>query len=109
MKRLAALFLAILMLVSFCGCSSPTKQAEASVNGMFSAFKALDFEKAGNYINLDDMKISKLEADETTNYEMFMKSLFDRLDYTIVSSEEVDSETVNVVVKITAVDMKPVL
>jgi hypothetical protein len=30
------------------------------------------------------------------------------LDYTIISSEEVDPETVNVVVAITAIDMKPV-
>ena len=108
-KRLAALLLAILMLVSLCGCSTPTKEAEASVKGMFEAFKALDFEKAEKYIDIEDMKLSQVEEDETTNYEMFMKTLFDRLDYTIISSEEVDSETVNVVVEITAVDMKVVL
>ena len=108
-KRLAALLLALLMLVAFCGCSSPTKQAEATVSGMFDAFKALDFEKAQNYINVEDMKLSEVKEDETTDYEMFMKALFDRLDYTIISSEEVDSETVNVVVEITAVDMKVVL
>ena len=108
-KRLAAALLAILMLVSFCGCSSATKQAESSVRGMFDAFKTLDFEKAGEYTNIDAMKLSKVEESETTNYEMFMNALFNRLDYNIISSEEVDSETVNVVVKITAVDIKPVL
>lgn len=109
MKRLAALLLAVLMLVSFCGCSNPTKEAETTVSGMFDAFKKLDFEKAQNYIDIDDMKINEVEDDETTNYDLFMKTLFNRLDYTIISSEEVDAENVNVVVKITAIDMKPVL
>ena len=108
-KRIATLLLAVLMLVSFCSCSSPTKEAEATVTGMFNAFQSLDFEKAQNYINIDDIKLSQVEEDETTSYETFMKTLFDRLDYTIISSEEVDSETVNVVVEITAVDMKVVL
>ena len=66
-KRLAALLLAILMLVSLCGCSTPTKEAEASVKGMFEAFKALDFEKAEKYIDIEDMKLSQVEEDETTN------------------------------------------
>ena len=108
-KRLMAALLAILMLVSCCGCSSPTKEAEATISGMFNAFKDLDFEKAENYIDIDDMKLSQVEENETTNYEIFMKTLFNRLNYEIISSEEVDSETVNVVVKITAIDMKPVL
>lgn len=108
-KRLLALSLAVLMLVSLCSCSSATKQAETTVSSMFDAFKSLDFEKAQNYIDIEDMKHSQVEESETTNYEMFMGALFDRLDYTIISSEEVDSENVNVVVKITAVDIKPVL
>ena len=108
-KRFVALLLAMLMLVSLCACSSPTKEAEATVNGMFNAFQSLDFEKAQKYINVSDMKVSQVDDDETTDYEMFMKTLFDRLNYTIISSEEVDSETVNVVVEITAVDMKVVL
>ena len=108
-KRLVALVLATLMLVSLCSCGSATKKAEATVSGMFDAFKALDFEKAQNYIDVDKMKLSDVEENETTDYERFMKTLFDRLDYEIVSSEEIDAETVNVVVKITAVDMKVVL
>jgi hypothetical protein len=107
-KRLVALLLAIFMLASLCGCSSPTKEAEATVSCMFDAFKQLDLEKAQNYIDVNEMKLNEVEEDETTNYDLFMKTLFDRLDYTIISSEEVDPETVNVVVAITAIDMKPV-
>jgi hypothetical protein len=78
---------------------------------MFNAFKKLDFEKAQNYIDIDidNMKLGEVEESDFANYQLFMKALFNRLDYTIISSEEVDPETVNVVVAITAIDMKPVL
>ena len=108
-KRLVAAALATLMLLSLCGCGSITDKAEASVSGMFDAFKALDFEKARDYVDVDSMKLSEYDTDEDADYERYMSTLFDRLDYKIVSSEEVDDETVNVVVEITAVDMKVVL
>ena len=108
-KRLVAAALATLMLLSLCGCGSITDKAEASVSGMFDAFKALDFEKARDYVDVDSMKLSEYDTNEDADYERFMSTLFDRLDYKIVSSEELDDETVNVVVEITAVDMKAVL
>lgn len=106
-KTVISVFLMIALVFSLTGCGEG-KKAEAAVNGMFAAFKALDFEKAGEYINLDEMSVGS--GDEITgDTAMFMKHLFDRLEYEVVSSEKADKDVVHVVVNVTAVDMKPVM
>ena len=35
----------------------------------------LDFEKAQNYIDIDDMKLGEVEESDFANYELFMKTL----------------------------------
>lgn len=107
-KSLIAIILTFVMILSLTGCGE-TKKAETAVNNMFAAFKSLDFEEAQKYVNIDDIKTADSEDDLTGNAEMFMKNLFDRLDYKIISSEKIDSSTVNVTTEITAIDMKPVL
>lgn len=108
-KIITTLVLCLAMVLSLSACGE-VKQAETAVNNMFASFKSLDFEEAEKYTDLENMKISKFEGEQgaKSNYEMYMKALFDRLDYQIVSSEKIDANTVNVVTKITAVDMKPV-
>lgn len=108
-KTIITLLLCLVMTLSLSACGEVQK-AETAVNNMFAAFKSLDFEQAQKYTDVASMKISTLEGKEgaNTNYDMYMKALFNRLDYKIVSSEKVDSNTVNVVTQITAIDMKPV-
>lgn len=107
-KMFAASFVVLSLLLSLTGCGEVQK-AETSVQNMFAALKALDFEEAQKYIDLEEMKTADSEEVLSGNTELFMKTLFDRLDYEIVSSEKVDSNTVQVQTKITAVDMAPVL
>lgn len=107
-KSLIAIILTLIMMLSLTGCGE-IKKAESTVSNMFAAFKALDFEEAQKYVNIDDIKPAASKDDLTGNAEMFMKNLFDRLDYKIISSEKIDSNTVNVTTEITAIDMKPVL
>ena len=114
MKKVLKLFVLMILVVSMtlslvaCG-TGVTEKAEASVNGMFQAFKALDFEKAQQFVNLNELTFDKDEVSLDVEAKTFMKALFGKLDYAIVSSEKVDDNTVNVVVKITALDMKPIL
>lgn len=107
-KSLIAIILTLIMMLSLTGCGE-IKKAESTVSNMFAAFKALDFEEAQKYVNIDDIKPAESKDDLPGNAEMFMKNLFDRLDYKIISSEKIDSNTVNVTTEITAIDMKPVL
>ncbi|MBE7046816.1 MAG: DUF4878 domain-containing protein [Ruminococcaceae bacterium] len=108
LRSVIAVILTFVFMISLTGCGE-IKKAESAVNNMFSAFKSLDFDKAQKYVDINDIKSSDSEDGLTGNAEMFMKNLFNRLDHKIISSEKIDSDTVNVTTEITAVDMKPVL
>ena len=62
-----------------------------------------------NYIDVDEIVNISSEEETDQDTEMFMRNLFDKLEYEIIASEKIDSKTVNVMTSITAVDMKPVL
>ncbi len=109
-KLFISILATIVLTFSLTGCGEIQK-AETAVNNMFVSFEMLNFEEAQKYIAVEEINLDVLEqkGDLSPNYEMYMKALFDRLDYEIVLSEKIDSNTVNVTTKITAVDMKPVL
>ncbi len=107
-KRLTALFLVLILAFTMTGCREVEK-AENSVNNMFKAFKALDFEEAKKYIDVTGIVPSQPKEGLTDDTTMFMENLFDRLDYKIISSEKIDSKNVHVKTEITAVDMKSLL
>ncbi|MDP4133301.1 MAG: DUF5105 domain-containing protein [Bacillota bacterium] len=107
-KSIIGILLAVSLVFGLVGCGE-VKKAESSVNGMFTALKSSDLNKAQEYINLDELNLFKDKDKLTGNPEVFMKALFSKLGYTIISSEKIDSNTVVVKTKITAVDMKPVL
>lgn len=91
---------------SLAGCGE-IKKAETAVNGMFAAFKELNMEEAQKYVNVEDITSAGNDANE--NADLVVKTLFDDLAYEIISSEKIDSKTVVVKTKITAIAMKPVL
>lgn len=105
-KSIIATLLTFIFMLSLTGCGE-IKKAETAVNGMFTAFKNLDFEEAQKYVNVDEITKAGEEANE--NSMLIMETVFDNLSYEIISSEKVDSETVIVKTKVTATDMKPVL
>ena len=105
-KSITAIILTLILTLSLTGCGE-IKKAETAVNGMFTAFKALNFEEAQKYVNVDEITKAGEEANE--NSMLIMETVFDNLSYEIISSEKVDSETVIVKTKVTATDMKPVL
>ena len=105
-KTITAIILTLILTLSLTGCGE-IKKAETAVNGMFTAFKNLNFEEAQKYVNVDEITKAGEEANE--NSMLIMETVFDNLSYEIISSEKVDNETVIVKTKVTATDMKPVL
>ena len=105
-KSITAIILTLILILSLTGCGE-IKKAETAVNGMFTAFKSLNFEEAQKYVNVDEITKAGEEANE--NSMLIMETVFDNLSYEIISSEKVDNETVIVKTKVTATDMKPVL
>ena len=115
-KKLTSLLLAVVLVFSFTGCS-PVKKAEKAVDNSFTAIKNLD--KDGFFGNVKveegyEEELEKLEFDteEQTEgdkalYESF-KTITSKLEYKILSSEEVDENTIKVKVEATSVDMAPI-
>lgn len=96
------------MVALLAGCGE-TKQAEAAVNDTLAAIKALDFEAAADHLDVEDIMQSEEDSSSLLDTDVFMKNLFGKLEYEILSSEKMNSSTVMVKTKITAVEIKPVL
>jgi uncharacterized lipoprotein YehR (DUF1307 family) len=110
MKRIKSIIdtiLALVLLLSLTGCGE-IKKAETAVNGMFTAFKNTDIEAAAKYVDVDEINASE-DSSDSISTELVMKTIFNKLDYKIISSEKVDDTTVKVKTDITVTDMKPVL
>lgn len=106
-KSIIATILALVLLLSLTGCGE-IKKAETAVNGMFTAFKNTDIEAAAKYVDIDEINASE-DSSDSISTELVMKTIFNKLDYKIISSEKVDDTTVKVKTDITVTDMKPVL
>lgn len=106
-KSIIATILALILLFSLTGCGE-IKKAETAVNGMFTAFKNTDIEAAAKYVDVDEINASE-DSSDSISTELVMKTIFNKLDYKIISSEKVDDTTVKVKTDITVTDMKPVL
>lgn len=104
-KNITIMLLVLILTFSLAGCGE-IKKAESSVNGMFQAFKNLNFEEAQKYVNVDDITNSD-KTDENT--KIIMETVFGNLDYEIIASNKVDNSNVIVKTKITATDMKPIM
>lgn len=106
-KSIIATILALVLLLSLTGCGE-IKKAETAVNGMFTAFKNTDIEAAAKYVDVDEINASE-DSSDSISTELVMKTIFNKLDYKIISSEKVDDTTVKVKTEITVTDMKSVL
>ena len=106
-KSLLAIVLMFALMFTLAGCGE-IKKAEATVNGMFTAFKNADLDAASKYVNVDEINASGDKTDGIST-KLVMKTIFNKLDYKILSSEKIDDDTVKVKTEITVTDMKPVL
>lgn len=105
-KSIITILLTLVLILSLTGCGE-IKKAETAVNGMFTAFKNLDFEEAQKFVNVED--ITKAGNEVNKNSMLIMETVFGNLGYEIVSSEKIDNDNVVVKTKVTATDMKTVM
>lgn len=106
-KSLSIIILVLMILFTLAGCGE-VKKAETAVNGMFTAFKNTDIEAAAKYVDVDKINASDENSDSIST-ELVMKTIFNKLDYKIISSEKIDDHTVMVKTEITVTNMKPVI
>ena len=109
MKKLGLILLSFIMVLSLCACASIESQAEGAVKDMLDAFKALDFETMGKYMDLGDMELSEDEGVNSEQGKILLGALVDDLDYKIISSEKSDEANVVVKTEITAINMAAVI
>ena len=102
MKKTLAAVMALVLALSLVACGEIAK-AEGAVNGLLTALKTGDMEQVMTYTGSDEL-ISEEEL-LGGGVEVAM-ALFGKMEYSIVSSEQVDDDTVNVTVEVTNVDMK---
>lgn len=102
MKRILALVLALVMALSLTGCSGEVDKAEAAVKNFFEACKDGNIEEAQKYLVIEE----KSEAEEDAEVYDMAALVIKKLDYSIVSSEQVDENTVIVTASVIAPDMK---
>lgn len=108
LKTITAIILVLATVLTLSACGA-TAKAESAVNGMFRAFKRLDFDAAEKYVDVDAFNLSELGNDLSGNTELFMRYLFGKMSYKIISSEEIDENKVEVKTEVTAVALGPVL
>ncbi len=104
--RIISALLAIFMLFSLTGCVSNAKKAEKEVSKLMGSVRSFDLNTINSYFN--EKVDEDIDLDDPTA-QLILKTIFSNINYNIISSEEVDEDTVNVKTEITAIDMKPIL
>ncbi len=107
LKMAVSFLLMLSMLLAFAGCGEE-KQAQKAFENLMTALKALDFEQAQQYTDLDALTVGEGES-LTGEAKYFMENLFDKLEWEVRSAAKVDDKTVQITADITAPDMKPIL
>ena len=112
MKKYLSVLVILTLLVSvmfvFSGCNEE-KKAEKTVKGMFSSIKALDFEKAQEFMDADNF----YQGDDVKNLpeyaQIILNELCGKLEYKILETEKINKNKVLVKTEITALDISPIM
>ena len=107
LKIALSIVLMLSMLLAMTGCGEE-KKAQKAFEDLMSSLKALDFEQAQQYMNLDEITIGEDES-LTGDAKYFMENLFGKLEWEVLSATKIDNQTVQITANITALDMKPIL
>lgn len=107
-KIIAAVLATLVLTMGFSACGSASSP-EAAVKGMFDAVKKQNLVKAAKYVDLSSIKDFITEKSQVKDAEAVLKELGKKLDYEIISTEQVDENTAKVKTKITSVDMAAVM
>ena len=102
MKKLLSLVLALLLALSFAGCSGSTAMTEknvtATVDQAFSALKDFNTKKLEKYVDSKTLSVIITYANKHDQFADLGKALFKNLEYNI-ESIDLDAKTVTVSVR----------
>ena len=102
MKKLLSLVLALLLALSFAGCSGSTAMTEknvtATVDSAFDALKRFDTKKLEKYVDSKTLSVIITYANKHDQFADLGKALFKNLEYNI-ESIDLDAKTVTVSVR----------
>lgn len=102
MKKLLSLVLALLLALSFAGCSGSTAMTEknvtATVGSAFDALKRFDTKKLEKYVDSKTLSVIITYANKHDQFADLGKALFKNLEYNI-ESIDLDAKTVTVSVR----------
>lgn len=102
MKKLLSLVLALLLALSFAGCSGSTAMTEANVtatvDSAFDALKRFDTKKLEKYVDSKTLSVIITYANKHDQFSDLGKALFKNLEYSI-ESIDLDAKTVTVSVR----------
>lgn len=106
--KILSMFTALIFIVGFSACGSAGNPEEA-VKGMFDALKDQNLIKAAQYVDLTGMENMIADKSKVKDAQAFIKEIGKKLDYEIVSCEDVDENTAKVKTKVTSIDMGTVM
>lgn len=106
MKILVALISLVLIFTIYV-CCTRCKEAEAAVKNGLEALKHCDFEKINEHFGTED-NIMDLYADGGYAQVQIMREYFGHLKYSVISSSK-SGDTATVKIKISSIDMVPVM
>ncbi len=107
-KILAAVLAAQVLVMGLSACGS-AKTPEGAVEGLFDALKDQDMIEAAKYVDLESIEDLISDKSKVEDAQTFLKEIGKKLDYEIISSEEVDENTAKVKTKVTSIDMTEVM
>lgn len=107
-KIISAVLAALLVTMMFSSCGS-AKKPEDAVSGLFDALKDQNMIEAAKYVDLESIEQLISDKSKVKDAQAFLKEIGKKLDYEIISCEEVDENTAKVKTKVTSIDMAAVM
>ena len=110
MKRFVVLLVAVVMAVSFFGCSNSKKnvqEAQTAFENLITAIQKADRDGAGKYIDIGTL--SEVSMSEFEGVDAVLDAVFSRLSSEIVSCNDAGDGVVDIVADLTTIDLTGVL
>ncbi len=107
-KIIAAVLAALILTMAFSACGS-AKNPEDAVEGLFDALKDQNLIEAAKYVDLESIEDLISDKSKVEDAQAFLKEIGKKLDYEIISCEEVEENTAKVRTKVTSIDMAAVM
>jgi len=103
----AVFILAVSCCLSLSACGGQKQEIESTFTGLMEALRAVDLEKAGDFIDTGELNVS--ETVGVGGGDQVLEAVFSQLDYEIISTEITDGDAALVTAEITTIDLTAIL